>query len=81
MQVSIAALLVAAVACAGGSGSHRTLTAAEALRTPGTIPGVTGQFDTYLSDGRAYAYGSAGNLRDSKIVQEDLARLAHEIAG
>lgn len=49
--------------------------------TPGNTPGATGQFDTWLADGRAFAWGLAYNLHDSRIVQEDLARLAHEIGG
>jgi hypothetical protein len=47
---------------------------------PGSPPGETGQFDTYLADGPVFAMGMAYNLRDSKIVQDDLARLAHELA-
>jgi hypothetical protein len=48
---------------------------------PGNTPGATGQFDTWLADGRAFAQGIAYNLHDSRIVQADLARLAHEIGG
>jgi hypothetical protein len=49
--------------------------------TPGSPPGETGEFDTYLADGRALALGIAYNEHDSQIVQDDLARIAHEIAG
>jgi hypothetical protein len=48
---------------------------------PGSRPGQTGQFVTSLADGRVFALGIAYNEHDSRIVQDDLARLAHEIAG
>jgi len=49
--------------------------------TPGSPPGETGEFDTYLADGGAFALGIAYNAHDSQIVQDDLARIAREIAG
>jgi hypothetical protein len=49
--------------------------------TPGNTPGDTGQFETWLADGRAFAWGIAYNAHDSRIVQADLARLAHEVGG
>lgn len=52
-----------------------------ALNVPGSPPGQTGEFDTYLADGPVFALGIAHNAHDSQIVQDDLARLAHEIAG
>ena len=43
--------------------------------------GQTGEYDTYLADGRVFAFGQAYNTHDSQIVQADLARIAAEIAG
>ena len=48
---------------------------------PGTIAGTTGDYETFLANGRVFALGSAMNEHDSQIVQDDLARIAGEIAG
>ena len=48
---------------------------------PGSVRGQTGEYDTYLADGRVFAFGLAYNTHDSQIVQADLARIAAEIAG
>jgi hypothetical protein len=48
---------------------------------PGTVRGQTGEYDTYLADGRVFAFGLAYNTHDSQIVQADLAQIADEIAG
>ncbi len=41
----------------------------------------TGQYDTFFAKGRVFAQGLAYNVPHSKIVREDLERLAAEIAG
>jgi hypothetical protein len=41
----------------------------------------TGEYDTYLARRRVFALGLAYNDPHSKIVREDLERLAAEIAG
>jgi hypothetical protein len=48
---------------------------------PGTVRGQTGEYDTYVTDGRVFATGVAYNTHDSQIVQADLAQIADEIAG
>jgi hypothetical protein len=48
---------------------------------PGSVRGQTGEYDTYLADGRVVAFGLAYNTHDSQIVQADLAQIAAEIAG
>ena len=48
---------------------------------PGAERGQTGEYETYLADGRVFAIGLAFNTHDSQIVQADLARIADEIAG
>ena len=45
------------------------------------IPDETGKYDTFLARGRVFAQGLAYNVPHSKIVREDLERLAAEIAG
>jgi hypothetical protein len=47
----------------------------------GTIAGSTGDYQTYLSDGRVLALGDAYNVHDSRIVEDDLSRYASELAG
>lgn len=49
--------------------------------TPGSLPGHTGEYDTWLASGRVLAFGLAYNRADSQIVQQDLARLAAQISG
>jgi len=44
-------------------------------------PEDTGEFDTYVVNGRVFALGLAYNEPHSKIVREDLERIAAEIAG
>jgi hypothetical protein len=39
-----------------------------------------GQYETYLASGRAFATGLAYTEHDSRIVQEDLVRIAAEIS-
>ncbi len=51
------------------------------LGIKGTVPGTTGEYDTWLASGRVLAFGIAYNLPNSRIVQADLARLAGEISG
>ena len=41
----------------------------------------TGQYDTYIATGRVFAQGVAYNVPHSRLVREDLERLAAEIAG
>jgi hypothetical protein len=41
----------------------------------------TGQYDTFIAQGRAFAQGLAYSEPHSKIVREDLERLVAEIAG
>lgn len=41
----------------------------------------TGEYDTFFAQDRVFAQGLAYNLPHSKIVREDLERLAAEIAG
>ena len=41
----------------------------------------TGEYDLFLANGRVFAQGLASNVPHSKIVREDLERLAAEIAG
>ena len=41
----------------------------------------TGQYDIFLARGRVFAQGLAYNVPHSKIVREDLERIAAEIAG
>src|SRR3954447_10717194 len=41
----------------------------------------TGQYDTFIAQGRVFAQGLAGNVPHSKILRDDLERLAAEIAG
>ena len=41
----------------------------------------TGEYDTFISQGRVFAQGLAYNVPHSKIVREDLERIAAEIAG
>jgi hypothetical protein len=41
----------------------------------------TGEYETYFAHGRVFAFGDAYNEPHSKIVREDLERLAAEIAG
>ena len=40
-----------------------------------------GQYETFIANGRVLAVGQAYNEPHSKIVREDLGRLAAEIAG
>jgi hypothetical protein len=47
----------------------------------GDLAGQDGEYDTYLADGRVLALGLAYNEPNSKIVEDDLKRLASEIAG
>jgi hypothetical protein len=46
-----------------------------------SFPDDTGEYDTFLAHGRVFALGLAYNEPHSKIVREDLERLAAEIAG
>ena len=48
---------------------------------PGSVHGETGTYDTQLADGRILALGIAYTGHDSRIVEADLTRLAHQIAG
>lgn len=41
----------------------------------------TGEYDVFFSNGRVFAQGIAYNVPHTKIVREDLERLATEIAG
>ena len=47
----------------------------------GTLAGQDGEYDTYLADGRVLALGLAYNEPDSRVVEDDLKRLASQIAG
>ena len=53
----------------------------EAGRRGDSFRDDTGQYDIFLADGRVFAQGLAYNVPHSKIVREDLQRLAAEIAG
>ena len=59
--------------------SRRTCTRRE---RPGSADAEdTGQYETFIANGRVFAQGHAYNEPHSKIVREDLERLAAEIAG
>lgn len=53
----------------------------EAGRRGDSFRDDTGQYDTFFAQGRVFAQGLAANVPHSKIVREDLERLAAEIAG
>jgi hypothetical protein len=50
-------------------------------RRGGSFRDDTGQYDTFIAQGRVFAQGLAGNVPHSKIVRDDLERIAAEIAG
>ncbi|HEY3763780.1 MAG TPA: hypothetical protein VGL44_01365 [Gaiellales bacterium] len=48
---------------------------------PGFEPGTTGEYETFLADGPAFALGLAYDAKDSRIVQADLNRVVSDIGG
>lgn len=49
---------------------------------PGAVfPSSEGQYETFLARGGVYAIGLAYTQHDSRIVQQDLARVAAQISG
>jgi hypothetical protein len=48
---------------------------------PGAVFPSDGQYETYLASGRVYAIGLAYSEHDSRIVQQDLTRIAAQISG
>ena len=50
------------------------------VSVPGEVFPNDGQYETFLASGRALAIGLAYTAHDSRIVQEDLARIAAEIS-
>jgi hypothetical protein len=49
--------------------------------SPGNIAGDDGEYDTVFAHGRVLALGLAYNEPDSRIVEDDLQRIASQIAG
>ena len=47
----------------------------------GQLPGTDGYYETWLSHGRALAFGSTYNAKDAAVLRTDLDRIAREIAG
>ena len=48
---------------------------------PGAVFPSDGRYETYLASGHVYAIGLAYSEHDSRIVQQDLARIAAQISG
>ena len=47
----------------------------------GQVAGTDGYHETWLSHGRALAFGSAFNAKDAEVLRTDLDRIASQIAG
>jgi hypothetical protein len=47
----------------------------------GQLPGTDGYYETWLSHGRAVAFGFADNRRNALVLRADLDRVAREIVG
>jgi hypothetical protein len=46
----------------------------------GQVAGTDGYYETWLSHGRALAFGSAFNAKDAEVLRTDLDRIASQIA-
>ena len=47
----------------------------------GQLPATDGYYETWLSHGRAVAFGFAFNAKDAEVLRTDLDRIASQIAG
>ena len=47
----------------------------------GQVAGTDGYYETWLTHGRALAFGSAYNEKDAEVLRTDLDRIANQIAG
>jgi hypothetical protein len=46
----------------------------------GQVAGTDGYYETWLTHGRALAFGSANNAKDAEVLRTDLDRIARQIA-